>query len=159
LGIKRDPNHGQKFSNERNWLDYKDHTIATANSQNIDEALALIFVTINGDANGLFTAKQKYVFQIFVTNLKNNKGKELVKQYKDDFDAQSIWIYLLAHMKISTTAKINTRKIYQYITNLSIDDGLWWGTTSAFLTHGTEQIRIYDENIGATGKLYDEAKR
>ena len=62
-------------------------------------------------------------------------------------------------MKTSTTAKINTRKIYQYITNVSIDDGLWWGTTSAFLTHGTEQIRIYDENIGATGKLYDEAKR
>ena len=32
-----------------------------------------------------------------------------------------------------------------------IDDGLWRGTTSAFITHWTEQIRMYDENIDAAG--------
>ena len=62
-------------------------------------------------------------------------------------------------MKTSTTAKINTRKLFQYITNEQIDDSSWWGTTSVFLTHWTEQIHMYDENIGATGKLSDEAKR
>jgi hypothetical protein len=78
-GITRDPNHFQKFSNDRNWSDYKDHTIATANSQNIEDIFNSSYVPINGDANELFIAKQKYVFQIFVTNLKTDKGKELVK--------------------------------------------------------------------------------
>ena len=98
-GIKRDPNHFQTFSNERNWSDYN-----------------------NGDAVELFTAKHKYVFQVFITNLKTDKGKDLVKQYKVNFDAQSVWKDLLAHMKTSTIAKISTRKIFQYITNIRIDD-------------------------------------
>ena len=134
-GIKRDPNHFQTFSNERNWSDYKDHTIATVNSQNIEDVLDPIFVSINGDTVDLLTAKQKYVFQVFVTNLKTDEGKDLVKQYKVDFDAQSVWKDLLAHMKTSTTAKISTRKIFQYITNIRIDDGSWRGTTSVCFTH------------------------
>ena len=144
-GIKRDPNHFQTFSNERHWSDYQDHTIATANSQNIANVFNPSFVPINGEAADLFLAQQKYVFQVFVTNLKTDKGKELVKQYKDTFDAQSVWAALVAHMKTSTTAKINTRKLFQYITNVRIDDGSWRGTTSAFLTHWTEKIRMYDE--------------
>ena len=158
-GIKRDPNHFQTFSNERHWSKYKDHIIATANSQNIEDVFKPAFVPINGDAKDLFLAQQKYIFQVFVTNFKIDTGKELVKQYKGTFDAQSVWTSLLVHTKTSTTAKINTRKLFQYITNVRIDDGSWRGTTSAFLTHWTEQIRMYDENIGATGKLSDEAKR
>ena len=62
-------------------------------------------------------------------------------------------------MKISTTAKINIRKICQYITNVRINDGSWRGPTSAFLTHWTEQVHIYDENVDSTVKLSNEAKR
>ena len=76
-----------------------------------------------------------------------------------NFDAQSVWSNLVAHMKTSTTAKINTRKIFQYITNFRIDDSSWRGTTSAFLTNWTEQIRMYNENIGTPGILTDDAKR
>ena len=86
-GIKRDPNHFQVFSNERHQSDNKDHTIATANSQNIQDVFNPSFVHINGEAADLFLAQQKYVFQVFVTNLKIDKGKELIKQYKDTFDA------------------------------------------------------------------------
>ena len=62
-------------------------------------------------------------------------------------------------MKSSTTAQVNTRKIFQYITNIRIDDGSWRSTTSIFLTHWIKQVRIYDENIESTGKLYNKAKR
>ena len=78
-GIKRDPNHFQTFSNERNWSDYQDHTIDTANSQSIEDFLDPTYVPIKGDTTDLFIAKQKYVFQICITNLKTDKGKELVK--------------------------------------------------------------------------------
>ena len=40
-----------------------------------------------------------------------------------------------------------------------IDDGSWRGTTRVFITYWTEQIRMYDENIDAAGKLSDEVKR
>ena len=62
-------------------------------------------------------------------------------------------------MKTSTTANISTRKIFQHITHIRIDDGSWRGTTSTLLTNWTEQFRAYDENIDSTGKLSDEAKR
>ena len=38
-GIKRDPNHFQTLSNERNWSGYQDHTIDTANNQSIEDFL------------------------------------------------------------------------------------------------------------------------
>ena len=54
-GIKRDPNHFQAFTNERTWLDYKDYTIATANSQNVEDILDPTFVPINSDTIDLFS--------------------------------------------------------------------------------------------------------
>ena len=101
-----------------NWSDYKDHNITTSNSKNTEEVLDPNFVPINGATMDLFTGKQKYVFQVFVTNLKTDKGKELVKQYKVDFDVQSVWRDLLVHMNTSTSAKTSTRKIFRYIINI-----------------------------------------
>ena len=49
-GIKRDLNNFLKFSNEQNWSDYQDHTIATANSQHVESILNTTYVPINGDA-------------------------------------------------------------------------------------------------------------
>ena len=69
-GIKRDPNHFQKNNNERNWSDFQDHTITTTNSQNMENDLDIACVPIDRDARDLFDAQQKYVFQVFVTNLK-----------------------------------------------------------------------------------------
>ena len=66
----------------------------------MEDILGTTFVPINWDAKDLFYAQQKYVFQLFITNLKTDKGKELVKQYKHIFGAQSIWRDLLAHLKI-----------------------------------------------------------
>ena len=61
IGVKRDPNHFQIFSNERNWSDYKGNTIITANIQYIEEVLNPNFVHIDGAATDLFTAKQKNI--------------------------------------------------------------------------------------------------
>ena len=60
--IKRDPNSFQKITNERNWSDYQDHTIATVNSQHVENILNPTYVHIHGDDRVLFDAKQKYVF-------------------------------------------------------------------------------------------------
>ena len=62
-------------------------------------------------------------------------------------------------MKTSTTANISSRIFFQYITNVKVDDGSWRGTTSAFLTHWTEQVRIYDDNIESSVTLSDDPKR
>ena len=43
----------------------------------------------------IFKPKQKYIFQICVTNLKTAKGKELVKQYKIDVDTQPFGVIYL----------------------------------------------------------------
>ena len=99
------------------------------------------------------------MFQVSVTNLKPDKGTEVVKQYRHIFDAQSVWLDLFSHMKKSTTVKINTRKIFQYITNIRIGDSSWRCTIITFLSHWTEQIRIHDDNIESTGELSDEDKR
>ena len=74
-GIKRDPNCFHKFNNERNWSDFHDHTTATANSQNMENVLDITYVPIDADDADLFHAQQKYVFQVFVTNLKLTRAK------------------------------------------------------------------------------------
>ena len=61
-GVKRDPNHFQTFSNERHWSDYRDYTIATTNSQNIEDVFNPKFVPINSVTKYLFLAHQKYCF-------------------------------------------------------------------------------------------------
>ena len=54
IGAKYDPNTFQMLSNERHWSDYKNHNIATANSENIEEVLDLTCIPINGFTNDLF---------------------------------------------------------------------------------------------------------
>ena len=46
----------------------------------------------------LSLARQHYVIQIVITNLKTDKEKELVKQYKDTSAAQHAWRDLVAHV-------------------------------------------------------------
>ena len=89
----------------------------------MEGVLNTTYVLINGYAKDLFTAQQAYVFQVFVTKFKTDKGKELFKHYNHIFDTQSVWRGLLDHAKISTTVKIDTRKIFQCIRNVKIDDG------------------------------------
>ena len=54
-GIKRDPHSFRKFNNERYWSDYQDHTIVTANSQNVEDVLNTTYVPVNRDDKGLIT--------------------------------------------------------------------------------------------------------
>ena len=84
-GIKRNPNHFQTFSNKRNWSDYKDHTIATGNSQNIEDIFDPTFVPINGDTRELFMAKQRHLFQVLATILKMIKERNLLSNIKTMF--------------------------------------------------------------------------
>ena len=120
----------------------KDHTIATINSKNVKGVVHLLFVPLGRSATDIVHAWRNNTSQIFITNIKTNKGKGLAKQYKDTSYAQYIYCDLVAHMKTSSATNINTRKLLRYITNVGINDNSWRGITSASLPHWAKQIRI-----------------
>ena len=69
--------------------------IAQARAQDLFEVLDPTFVPIGPEGQALFKEKQKYMYAVFERTLLSDKGKALVRERVDDFDAQRLYKELL----------------------------------------------------------------
>ena len=91
--------------------------------------------------------KNKNIFQVFHTKVHTDKGKELIQLHLKAFDAHTVFHELKIHGDKSNSAKIQASDLLTYITSSKIDDGKWRGTSTGYITHWKEQIRLYHKNL------------
>ena len=91
-------------------------------TQGLEDVINHLYVLIGALPKELCYEKQKYMFQIFLTNLLTDKGKEIVRKYNKTFDVQSIWKEYSTHYMKYTADQVNTDLIV-YITSVCIDAG------------------------------------
>ena len=113
----------------------------------VEEKLDPKFNPIGDKAKALFAEKQKYMFQILHNNVQTDKGKQILKEHMDTYDAQKAFKELTEHALESTAAKISSSTLLTYITSAKINDGQWRGTTTAFIIHWKEQVRKYHKMV------------
>ena len=85
------------------------------------------------------------MYAVFEKTLLTDKGKALVRSYQHTFDAQSIYRELSSYAMHSTRAAIQASSLLSHITNVTLGDGTWKGTTHAFILHWQDQVRKYHD--------------
>jgi hypothetical protein len=56
-----------------------------------------------------------------------------------------MWAEMISKAELSTEAKHYSKKIFDYLNTVTINDGLWRGTNKDFITHWCEQLCLYEE--------------
>ena len=62
------------------------------------------------------------MFSVFNANLQTNMGKTIVRRHLTTTDSQSIWKELSEHMRTSSKAASEKRRLTQYVTNTVLED-------------------------------------
>ncbi len=93
----------------------------------------------------LFEEKQKFMYAVFEKTLLTDKGKALVRQHQQSFNAQQIYKELSAYAMQSTKATMTAFSLLSYITSTNLGDGKWKGSTHAFILHWQDQIQKYQD--------------
>jgi hypothetical protein len=56
-----------------------------------------------------------------------------------------MWEEMVSNAEWSTTAKHYSKKIFDHLNIIIINDGLWRGTNKDFVTHWCEKLHLYEE--------------
>lgn len=156
-GIKRDPSNFPELVQDKQWDNFHRSMTAEAYAQDVADILDPAYIPPDDTAKELFTLKQRYMYAVFVRNLKNDLGKGIVRQYEDTFDAQAVYSKLLTHYKDSTKSSLDASNLLTYITTARLGSaGSWKGSTSNFLIHWTDQIRQYHTLVPSTDRFSDQ---
>ena len=92
------------------------------------------------------------MFSVFNANIQTDMCKTIVRRCLNTTDAQSVWRELSEHMRTSSKAALEERRLTQYVTNTVLDDN-FKGTTEQFVLHFNEKFRQSDEFSDGSEKL------
>jgi hypothetical protein len=87
-----------------------------------------------------------------------DRGKAIVREFETTFDAHKAYQKLTNHHLKSTKAMIESSSILSYITSVRLGSGEWNGRTEGFITHWTNQVRLYERQVPSTDHFSDGQK-
>ena len=140
-GIKRDPTAFPKLKDERFWDQFLRSTHAVARTQKMINVLDKGYTPTTVPDKELFDRQQAYMYAVAESTLLTDKGQELVRKYKDTFDAQKIYQDLLDYHAKSTKATQNASELLSYITSNKLGTDSWDGSSESYVTHWCETVR------------------
>jgi len=141
----------------KQWDSWHCSTLAQARAQDVAKVLDPDFVPWPSQ-EPLLEAKQKYLYAAFKRVLQTDKGKSLVRTYKDLANAQQIFKELCDDALRSTQSSIDSSRLLSYITSVRVGDGHWNGTTHGFILHWQEQVRLYKSLVDTSAHFNDGQK-
>ena len=84
-------------------------------------------------------------------------GRALVREHEHDKDAQQILYKLHQHYTDSELSRAEVLRLTTYVANLKLTDN-WRGTTTQFLLHFKEQLRLLDSLVPMDEQLPDSTR-
>jgi hypothetical protein len=88
-----------------------------------------------------------------------DRGKAIIRNHEDDFNAQKVYQKLKAHHLTSTKAMIESSTILAYITSAKLGHGTWSGSTESFITNWQNQVRLYEKHVPSNDHFSEGQKR
>jgi hypothetical protein len=144
-GIKRDPTYFPELRDGKYFDDWRRKTESQAVSQDVANVLNPDFVPGSTEERDLFQAQCRYLYSVFVQNIKTDAGKAIIREHEVDKDAQKVYKEILDHYLKSTKAMISSSELLAYITSAKLGNGLWKGNTESFILHWQNQVRLYEK--------------
>lgn len=159
-GSKCDPTLFPYLKDSKSWDSWHRAMQAQARTQQVSEILDVnARPPLGSAAEDLFQEKQKYLYAVFERTLLHNQGKALVRKYEKTYDAHALYQELLTYHTKSTSAAMESSKIFAYVTSVKVGDGQFKGGMEAFILHWQEQVRQYESLVDITDSLSDTQKR
>jgi hypothetical protein len=128
-------------------------------AQDVADVLDETYVPSTVDDMALFAEKLKFVYAVLESKVLTDRGKAIIRDHKQDFDAHKVYKKLKDYHLKSTKAKIESSVILSCITSAKLGDGTWNGTTEAFVINWQNQVRIYEKHGSSTDHFSDGQKR
>ena len=104
----------------------------------------------------LFEYHQRFMFNVFKKNVLTSKGKVAVRHHERTFDAQQVFIELLATYEESLSTTLSATDLRNEINNMRLDDS-WKKPYEAFLNVWTH--KVLDLEIIEDATVSDVTKR
>jgi hypothetical protein len=158
-GIKRDQSLFPVYKEDKDWDDWQRRTRAQATAQGVDNVLDVSYVPVLPQDIELFKEQNKYMMAVFNTCVQTDFGKTLIRKFEGTHDAQLLFAELERHAKTSTSAILTASELLSYITTATLGKNTWNGTTTSFVLHWEEQVRLYERYVPPTSHLGTELKR
>ena len=158
-GIKRDSTLFPTLKDEKFNDSWHRSFVNQARAQDVSEVLDPSYVPSTASDQELFTEKQKYVYAVLESKVLTDRGKAIVREFETTFYAQKVYKRLTEHHLKSTKARIESSTILSYVTSVRLGNGEWNGTTEGFITHWTNQVRLYERQVPASDHFSDGQKR
>ena len=102
-------------------------------AQDVSKLLDETYVPKTADDIALFFEKQKYLYAVLESKVQTDRGKAIILEHEQDFDAQQVYKKIKSYHLKSTKAKMESSIILSYITSTKLGDGSWNGTTKSFI--------------------------
>ncbi len=158
-GIKRDSTLFPTLKDEKFNDNWHRSFVNQARAQDVSEVLDPNYMPLDEQTQELFNEKQKYVYAILESKVLTDRGKAIVREHEATFDAQQVYKKLTEHHLRSTKALIESSNILSYITSARLGSGEWNGTTEGFITHWSNQVRLYERQVPLHDHFSDGQKR
>ena len=84
------------------------------------------------------------MYSVFAKTSQTDKGKALVRDHIDDYDAQAIHKELFDRAQRSTKSSVNASNLLVYITTARIGTTPWKGSSESFIIKWQDKIRKYE---------------
>jgi hypothetical protein len=130
-----------------------------ARAQDLSEVLDSTYVPTTPEDIGLFAEKQKFLYAVLESKVMTDRGKSIIRDHEEDFDAQKVYQKLKEHHLTSTKAMIESSTILAYITSAKLGDGTWNGSTESFITNWQNQVRLYEKHVPPSDHFSEGQKR
>ena len=157
-GIKRDQSLFPVFKEEKDWDDWQRRMHTQATAQGVEDVLKPYYRP-PATEYALFQEQMKYMMAVFTNCVQTDFGKSLIRKFEGTNNAQGLFEELEQHARSSTSAIITASELLSYITTATLGRNTWNGTTSSFVLHWEEQVRLYESYVDAHSQFSPEMKR
>ena len=120
-GIKRDASVYPTLKEQSHFNNWNRSVIAQARAHDISEVFDLNYSPTTAEDIELFTQKQSFAYSVLNRCLLTDQGKAFVREHEADYDAQAVYIKLIAHAKVSTSAELTKDQLIEFLTLTKLD--------------------------------------
>jgi hypothetical protein len=145
-GIKSDKDHYPKFSDKKNWDNFRRNVETTAATHNTIEVLNFAYSPnlLDPEDVALFNSKNKYMYSVLSSKLKTDVEMEIIRNHELDCNAQAVWKELVEHHRTSQVGVYKKEELTQHLMTHMYNPNIWKGSISLFIINYHNKLREHD---------------
>ena len=155
--IRRDPDQFPTLRDESLNDGWHRDVVNQARAQDLQELTDPTYVPVSDEAKALFDVKQKFFYAVLAKTVQTDRGRAIVRQYEETYDAQKVYADLVQHHLGSTQAQMESADILAYVTSARFGSGDWNSTATSFVNNWQNQVIRYERISGE--RFSDKTKR